>query len=193
MRPPGSCRQTADRLVTALSAPFPGFLSGIGRARPNRSGRVAVAVESTPTRDRLWLDMNRGNAGSHVALWTDMTKRAPDEVRAAPASMLGFASWLSGHGALAWCALDQVPRDKPYKLSDGGGLYLLVTTAGQRYWRMDYRFGEKRATAALGVYPTITLAEARAKRLEIKKQIAEGINCAPVRSPTAVTSSAGCG
>lgn len=82
------------------------------------AARLLVAVESIPTRDRLWLDMNRGNAGTHVALWTDMTKRAPDEVRAAPASLLGFASWLSGHGALAWCALDQVPRDKPYSLAD---------------------------------------------------------------------------
>lgn len=82
------------------------------------AARLLVAVESTPTRDHLWLDMNRGNAGSHVALWTDMTKRAPDEVRAAPASLLGFASWLSGHGALAWCALDQVPTDKPYSLAN---------------------------------------------------------------------------
>ena len=56
-----------------------------------------------------------------------------------------------------------VAREKPYKLSDGGGLYLLVTKAGQRCWRVDYRFGEKRATAALGVYPTVSLAEARAK------------------------------
>ena len=47
-----------------------------------------------------------------------MTKRAPDEVRAAPASLLGFASWLSGHGAMAWCALDQVPEDKPYALAN---------------------------------------------------------------------------
>lgn len=47
-----------------------------------------------------------------------MTKRAPDDVRAAPASLLGFASWLSGHGALAWCALDQVPKDKPYTLAN---------------------------------------------------------------------------
>lgn len=44
-----------------------------------------------------------------------------------------------------------VAREKPYKLSDGGGLYLLVTKAGQRCWRVDYRFGEKRSTAALGV------------------------------------------
>lgn len=79
------------------------------------------------------------------------------------------------------------PREKPYKLSDGGGLYLLVTKAGQRYWRMDYRFADKRATAALGVYPTISLAEARAKRLEIKKQIAEGMNPAAKRRIEKIT------
>lgn len=80
--------------------------------------RLLVAVESIPIRDRLWLDMNRGNAASHVTLWRDMTERAPDEVRAAPASLLAFAGWLSGHGALAWCALDQVPKDKPYALAN---------------------------------------------------------------------------
>jgi hypothetical protein len=62
--------------------------------------------------------MNRDSAASHVALWTDLTRRAPDDVRAAPASLLGFASWLSSHGALAWCALDQVPGNKPYALAD---------------------------------------------------------------------------
>lgn len=79
------------------------------------------------------------------------------------------------------------PRDKPYKLSDGGGLYLLVTTAGQRYWRIDYRFANKRATAALGVYPTISLAEARIKRLEVKKQIADGVNPAAKRKIDKIT------
>jgi integrase len=79
------------------------------------------------------------------------------------------------------------PRDKAYKLADGGGLYLLVTAAGQRYWRMDYRFGDKRATAALGVYPTISLAEARSKRLMIKKQIAEGINPSAKRKIDKIT------
>lgn len=82
------------------------------------AARLLIAVESIPTRDRLWLDMNRSNASSHVALWTDMTQRAPDQVRAAPASLLAFAGWLSGHGALAWCALDQVPDDKPYALAN---------------------------------------------------------------------------
>lgn len=81
------------------------------------AARLLVAVESIPIRDTLWLDMTRGNADSHVSLWTDMTKRAPDEVRAAPASLLAFGSWLSGHGAMAWCALDQVPEGKPYALA----------------------------------------------------------------------------
>lgn len=71
--------------------------------------------------------MNRDTADSHVALWTDMTKRAPDEVRAAPASMLGFASWLNGNGAMAWCALDQVPRDRPYALA---GLVAIAVQTG---------------------------------------------------------------
>ena len=80
-----------------------------------------------------------------------------------------------------------VAREKPYKLSDGGGLYLLVTKAGQRCWRVDYRFGEKRATAALGVYPTVSLAEARAKRLEIKRQIADGMNPSAKRKIDKIT------
>ncbi|SHN50591.1 tyrosine-type recombinase/integrase [Erythrobacter sanguineus] len=80
-----------------------------------------------------------------------------------------------------------VARDKPYKLSDAGGLYLLVTKAGQRCWRVDYRFGKKRGTAALGVYPTVSLAEARAKRLEIKKQIADGMNPSAKRKIDKIT------
>ena len=71
------------------------------------AARLLVAVEAIPIRDRLWLDMTRGNAATHVSLWTDLTKRAPAEVRAAPASLLAFGSWLSGHGAMAWCALDR--------------------------------------------------------------------------------------
>ena len=89
------------------------------------AARLLVAVDSTPTRDRLWLDMNRSNVASHISLWTDMTRRAPDEVRTAPASLLGFAGWLSGDGALAWCALDQVPEGKHYPLAN------LVATAVQ--------------------------------------------------------------
>ena len=79
------------------------------------------------------------------------------------------------------------PRDKAYKLTDGGGLYVLVKTTGQRYWRMDYQFAGKRTTIALGVYPTVSLAEARIKRLEIKKLIAEGQSPAVKRKVEKIT------
>jgi hypothetical protein len=60
------------------------------------------------------------------------------------------------------------PKDKPYKLADGGGLYLLVNPNGARYWRLKYRVAGKEKLLALGVYPDVTLADARAKRDEAK-------------------------
>lgn len=79
--------------------------------------RMLVALETLSTRDALWDDINVENTSSHVAIWSDLTRRGPDEVRAAPASLLGFACWLRGDGAKAWCALDQVPADPPYPMA----------------------------------------------------------------------------
>jgi integrase len=56
------------------------------------------------------------------------------------------------------------PADKPQKLADGKGLFLLVNPNGSKYWRMAYRFNDKHKTLALGVYPTVSLAEARNRR-----------------------------
>jgi len=56
------------------------------------------------------------------------------------------------------------PAEKDYKISDGGGLYLLVKPNGSRYWRLNYRHEGKQKTAALGVFPSISLAQARIKR-----------------------------
>jgi hypothetical protein len=61
-----------------------------------------------------------------------------------------------------------------YKLADSGALYLLVRPDGARYWRMDYRWHGKRRTLALGVYPAVTLSEARTGRDLAKKQLASG-------------------
>jgi integrase len=66
-------------------------------------------------------------------------------------------------------------KEKPYKLTDGKGLYLLVNQAG-KYWRMDYRFSGKRKTLALGVYPDVGLKEARERRDEARKQRGAGID-----------------
>ncbi|MEZ3499808.1 tyrosine-type recombinase/integrase [Pantoea sp. KPR_PJ] len=65
-------------------------------------------------------------------------------------------------------------KDKAYKLSDGGGLYLLVNTNGSRYWRLKYRVAGKEKLLALGVYPDVSLADARAKRDEAKRTLAAG-------------------
>lgn len=66
-------------------------------------------------------------------------------------------------------------REKPYKLADGGGMYLLVNQAG-RYWRFDYRYIAKRRTLALGTYPDITLAQARERHLEARRLLANGVD-----------------
>ncbi|KAB7683162.1 tyrosine-type recombinase/integrase [Plesiomonas shigelloides] len=66
------------------------------------------------------------------------------------------------------------PKDKPYKLADGEGMYLLVNTNGAKYWRMKYRIAGKEKILAIGIYPDISLADARAKRMEARKILASG-------------------
>ena len=56
------------------------------------------------------------------------------------------------------------PTDKQYKLTDGGGMHLLVHPNGSKYWRLQYRYEGKQKMLALGVYPEITLADARVRR-----------------------------
>ncbi len=69
------------------------------------------------------------------------------------------------------------PRSKEYKLSDGGGLFLLVVPAGGKYWRMKYRFGGKdMGSLAFGVFPEVSLTEARDKRETARKKLRDGID-----------------
>ncbi len=68
------------------------------------------------------------------------------------------------------------PTDKAYKLTDGAGMFLLVHPNGSRYWRLRYRILGKEKTLALGVYPEVSLSEARTKRDEARKLISEGID-----------------
>lgn len=67
-------------------------------------------------------------------------------------------------------------KERPYKLTDANGLYLLVAKNGSRYWRFDYRFGGKRLTMALGAYPETSLVEARDARDLARKQLRDGLN-----------------
>ncbi len=68
------------------------------------------------------------------------------------------------------------PTDKQYKLTDGNGMHLLVHPNGSRYWRLQYRYGGKQKMLALGVYPDVSLADARARRDEARKLLANGID-----------------
>lgn len=73
------------------------------------------------------------------------------------------------------------PKEKPYTLNDGNGLSLLVESNGSKGWRFRYRFAGKPKMISLGVYGQVTLAEARKKRDEAKKQLAENINPSDAR------------
>jgi len=67
------------------------------------------------------------------------------------------------------------PKPKPYSLSDGGGMYLLINSTA-KYWRYDYRFAGKRKTLALGVYPATSLKQAREKHQRARENLASGID-----------------
>ncbi|MDD4913347.1 MAG: tyrosine-type recombinase/integrase [Sideroxydans sp.] len=68
------------------------------------------------------------------------------------------------------------PEAKPYKMTDGAGLYLLVEPKGSKYWRMFYRFAGKQKTLAIGVYPDVGLADARGRRDEARKLLANNVD-----------------
>ena len=72
-------------------------------------------------------------------------------------------------------------RQKPYKLSDGGGLHLLVQPNGSKLWRLKYRFGGKEKLLSFGKYPEISLAVARQKREKARALLVEG--CDPGLQP----------
>lgn len=68
------------------------------------------------------------------------------------------------------------PADKPVKMTDGDGLYLLIHPNGGKWWRFDYRFDGKRKTLSMGVYPEVSLRDARDRRDDARRKIANQID-----------------
>ena len=68
------------------------------------------------------------------------------------------------------------PKDKPYKLTDGNGLYLHITPAGGKLWKLDYAIDGKRKTLSIGKYPHLSLVEAREAAENARKMKAQGID-----------------
>jgi hypothetical protein len=82
------------------------------------AGRMLVALVIIEIRDVAWAEMTRANADRHVDLWRDLVRRGPYDLLAAPSALLGFAAWLSGDGALAWCAVERCQEVEPdYRLA----------------------------------------------------------------------------
>ena len=68
------------------------------------------------------------------------------------------------------------PGSKPYKASDGGGLFLWVTPSGGRIWRWSYRHEGRSKLMAFGKYPEVSLAQARERHAEARKLLASGVD-----------------
>lgn len=77
------------------------------------------------------------------------------------------------------------PQTKDVKHFDGGGLFLLVTPSGGKLWRLKYRFAGKEKMLYLGAYPEITLADARQRRTDARKLLANGIDPAAAKKEQA--------
>ena len=73
------------------------------------------------------------------------------------------------------------PSLKPQKLFDGGGLFVILNPNGSRWWRIKYRFGGKEKLLSLGVYPDVSLKEARQRRDECRHALASGLNPSDTR------------
>jgi integrase len=83
------------------------------------------------------------------------------------------------------------PSAKPQKIADGGGLYLFVTPNGTKAWRLAYRYNGKQKALSVGIYPLVTLGEARARRDRAKKLLADGTDPSAQRKLDKVTARAG--
>lgn len=102
----GEARWVGDRLHR--------FLEDGTRLALADVARLAVGVTvAHEIRDVAWADLSRDNAAQHVDLWRDVVRRSPVHLRAAPATLLGFAAWLSGNGALAWVAVERAQEADP--------------------------------------------------------------------------------
>jgi hypothetical protein len=73
------------------------------------------------------------------------------------------------------------PKLKQFKLFDTEGLFLIVSPAGGKWWRFKYRLDGKEKLLSLGTYPEVSLAQARVRRDEARKQVADGIDPSQVR------------
>jgi hypothetical protein len=77
------------------------------------AARLLSSLQVRTIRDAAWCTLTQDTADEHVSFWTDICRRTPAELLAPPATLLGWAAWQAGHGALAWCAADLAAECDP--------------------------------------------------------------------------------
>jgi hypothetical protein len=95
---------------------------------------VATSIALPRRRDAVWTGLDRRSAPAAVRLWRDAAARLGDEAAADVCAVLGFVAWLSGDGALAWCAVDRSQRVAPANTLAGLVAELLQTASSPRSW-----------------------------------------------------------
>jgi hypothetical protein len=78
-----------------------------GSVGPADAGRMLVLASLVPTRDAAWVEITREDSVAHLDLWRELVRRSPRDLLPGAASLLAFAAWQHGDGALAWCAIDR--------------------------------------------------------------------------------------
>jgi hypothetical protein len=120
LRPVPEAVATVEAALRRAAPSAPGEIADLvdarleaGRFGDAELARVLLGLGSVLGRDAAWAPITRETALGHVRLWTDAVQRAPEELVAGPAAVLGLAAWLAGHGALAWCAVDRCQAVDP--------------------------------------------------------------------------------
>lgn len=114
---PGSVAAMRDE-ATWLQRRVRRYLEDRSRPTAGEAGRMLVLASLVPTRDAAWAEITRPSAPEHVELWRDLVRRAPRDLLPGAGSLLAFAAWQRGDGALAWCSLDRVlDADPDYSMA----------------------------------------------------------------------------
>lgn len=90
-----------------LLAEVYGALAGDGCLPVEAAARILRALSDKDLRDLVWCEMSRDDAEAHARLWRQLLQRSPEDLAAPVAGLVAFAAWLSGDGALAWCAVER--------------------------------------------------------------------------------------
>jgi hypothetical protein len=102
------------RKVTMLTGHRRGHLSEVGADWSAEDAARAIRdLQHQDLRDLVWCDLTRATAEQHAEVWRSLLRRTPEPAAAPVAAVLAFASWLAGHGALAWCAVERARAQDP--------------------------------------------------------------------------------